>query len=517
MLPTGFDWQQLWLEAKREKLALLAVGAVTLLAKGPAALPGYGIDDYRPSADGPAELLGGLFQQGRIGHWLFLKTSLLLQMEPNEARVLYVALAVAAYSTLGLAVVRFWRVRDLGWLAVGAAMLIANHPYTCEIFTYRWGFPPAALVMALLSFLLWLAVLPRFHLAAGAVVFAFALSCYQIALHFGLMIVLTGFAMVLGARLVTVAAPSSTGPAPTSDSIAPRTVRLLGFVVAGTLLYLAIGLLLRQRIGVSAEYFQTISLPDLPARALAAWREIVGMYVAPNVLIPRLINYLFMTLVGILVLALGWKVVRSRQPLLATGLAAGIVILLGIALFWTAGLFLVLKDLWLTPRSMAHVGVLWAACVVLLARVASSPHLRRVVGAAIVVILVTFVAAHHRMFEDQRQLNFQDLQKASRIVARLEALPGFDQIRRVVFVGRPYTYPKGAEQTLWKDLNMSAFGAWWAQAPILREVSGYPLQLSTDPGEVAAGAEYCAQAKPWPAAESVAARGELAIVCLALP
>ena len=517
MLPTRFDWRQLWLEAKREKLALLAVAAVTLLAKGPAALPGYGIDDYRPSADGPAELLGGLFQQGRIGHWLFLKISLLLQMEPNEARVLYVALAVVAYSTLGLAVVRFWRVRELGWLAVGAAMLIANHPYTGEIFTYRWGFPPAAMVMALLGVLLWLAVLPRFHLAAGTVVFAFALSFYPIALHFGLMIVLTSFAIALGARLVAAAGPSAAGPAPDSDSIAPRTVRLLAFVLAGTLLYLAIGLLLRRRIGVSAEYFQTIALPAVPARALAAWREVVGMYTAPNVLIPRPINYLFMTLVVILVLALGWRIVRSRERPLATGLAAGILILLGIALFWTAGLFLLLKDLWLTPRSMAHVGVLWAACLVLLAQVAGSPYLRWVLGAAIAVILVTFVAAHHRMFEDQRQLNFQDLQKASRIVARLEALPGFDQIRRVVFVGRPYTYPKGAEQTLWKDLNMSAFGAWWAQAPILREVSGYPLQLSTDPTEVAAGAEYCAQGKPWPAAESVAARGELAIVCLAVP
>jgi hypothetical protein len=505
------------LEAKREKLALLAVGAVTLLAKGPAAFPGYAIDDYRPSADGPAGLLGGLFELGRVGHWLFLRTSLLLQMEPNEARVLYVPLAVAAYSALGLAVVRFWRVRDLGWLAVGAAMLIANHPYTCEIFTFRWGFPTAAMVMALLSFLLWLAVLPRFHLAAGAVVFALALSFYQIALHFGLMIVLTGFVIALGARLVAVSGQPAADPVPTSASVAPRTVRLLGFILAGTLLYLAIGLLLRKRIGVSADYFQMLALPDLPARALAALREIVGMYVDANVLIPRVINALFMTLVVILVLALGWLIMRSRQRLLATGLGAGIVILLGIALFWTAGVFLILKDLWLTPRSMAHVGVLWAACIVLLARVASSPHLRKVFGAAIAVILVTFVAAHHRMFEDQRQLNFQDLHKAGRIVARLEAFPGFDQIRRVAFVGRPYTYPKGAEETHWKDLNMSAFGAWWAQAPLLREVSGYALQLSTDPTEVAAAAEYCAQAKPWPAAESVAARGELAIVCLAVP
>lgn len=72
-------------ELERQRLPLLIVLGITLLAKGGALLPGYSIDDYQPASDGPHALLGDVLSKGRVGHWLFLKAAMILQIEPNAA------------------------------------------------------------------------------------------------------------------------------------------------------------------------------------------------------------------------------------------------------------------------------------------------------------------------------------------------------------------------------------------------------------------------------------------------
>ena len=138
---------------RRQLRPFLLVLAVTALAKGTALLPGYSVDDWWPALDGPGNLLRDV-GKGRVGHWLFLQMSMALHAEPNAARVSYVLLASATRTGFGLAVVRFWGVRGNGWLPIVSAALIANHPYTCEIFTFRIGLAPAAAVMALLAIVL---------------------------------------------------------------------------------------------------------------------------------------------------------------------------------------------------------------------------------------------------------------------------------------------------------------------------------------------------------------------------
>lgn len=240
--------------------------------------------------------------------------------------------------------------------------------------------------------------------------------------------------------------------------------------------------------------------PAMPASALRA--DLEGQH------LPLLI------VLGITLLAKGGALlpgysIDDYQP------ASGIAGLLGCALLWSVGGLLFRQPYWPVPRTMAHVGIFWAGCLVIAAGTAPRPWITRSLGVAAVVVLLSFIGVSQHIFDDQWRLNRRDQHKADRIVLRLEALPGFEGLRKVAFVGRSGWYPIGMPRTQWGDMNTSAFGPFWSQVSLLREVSGYDTGWFIEPQERAAADGYCAQAEPWPAPGSVAIRGNLGIVCLA--
>jgi hypothetical protein len=503
-----------------ERTPLLIVLVLTLLAKGGALLPGYSIDDYGATVDGPGALLGDVLRKGRAGHWLFLKAAVALQAEPNAARILFVSASIVAYAVFGLAVVRFWGVRGNGWLPVAAAGIIANHPYTCEIFTFRIGLPLAMLVMVLLSFLLFLASLPHLYLVGGGLTFALALSFYQIALHFAFMVFLLGAAIGL-CRFLTDR-PTSTTNQPESSwfdfwrLFGTRNVRLLSFILFGGFLYFLAGVLFGKLIGLKGGYFEILPLSSLPPRLSDATKTILRTFVRPNVLVPAAIQVTFALIVASFGIGLLWTVFRRPIRGSSFWVATGILLLAGCALMWSLGVFLFLQGFWPVPRSMAHVGIFWAGCLVLAASM-PLPWVARGLSMAAAAVLISFVGVNEHILDDQWRLNMRDLFQANRIVTRLETLPGFDRTRRVAFVGKGVWYPIGLPRTEWGDMNISAFAPTWSQVHLLQEASGYDLQLSTDTQERAEADAYCAGAEPWPAQDSVVLRDSLAIICVGPP
>jgi hypothetical protein len=500
-----------------ERGALAGVLLITVLAKGAALLPGYSIDDWATIASGDAVgLHQDVLRKARFGHWLFLQLGAALELEPNPARILHVTLAIVAYSVFGLTVVRFWGVRERGWLPVAAASLVANHPYTAEIFTFRIGLPLAAIVIAVLALLLWLATRPRFHLLLPSLGFAFAISCYQIALHFGGMVALCGVAIGL-TRDPSLASepPGASQPRPRLIDLA--VVRLALVMALGSFWYwlaLVVPGSPARRQGFEVDY---LAPQQLPQRLVEAGRAVGATFLRPNVLVPRPVNLVFLGVVAALLGALAWRVARSRLRARALGLAAAIVALLGLGALWSCGLFLIFEHLWLSPRSMAHIGVLWAGCLLLLARLAPARWARAVLGLAGALIVLVFVGVNQHIFEEQRRLNMRDLNKANRIVARIEELDPAAAVRRVAVVGGHAWYPVGPQRTMWGDLNVSAFAPEWSKVAVLREASGLDWLWATDPAEKEAALAYCAAVDPWPAADSVAVRGEVAYLCLERP
>jgi hypothetical protein len=514
---------ELWLEEmrlalRRERTPLLVVCLLTLVAKFSALLPGYSVDDYWTAGSGPYPgLLYDVLSKGRYGHWVFLKLAMALQVEPNAAQVLYVLASVACYSVFGLAVVRFWGVSRAGWLPVAAAAIIANHPYTCEIFTFRIGLPLAAMVLFLLAITLFLcsrrrsagSPLPRLELLVSALLVATALSLYPIALHFAGMIVLLALALELGRSL------RSTGTAPEAGSAGrPQPwVLLLAATLLGTGLYALVGLALKSVLRLDASYFALIPFAEAGHRLLRAAIDVARTFVGSNVLIPPLVRALFALVLAAALATLAARALRRAPRWRALSTLAAIGGLLGLALFWMLGIFLILTGYWLSPRNMAQAGILWAGGLILAAEALSSRGARTAITVAAFVILLSFLGVNQEILSDQLRLNRQDMLQASRIVGRLESLGQIEKVRRVAFVGSELSHPS-RPRTMAGSMNVSAFSAVWSQVPVLEEASGYDWEWSTDPAEKAAARAFCAAAPRWPAPGSVAIEGEIAIVCM---
>jgi hypothetical protein len=193
-------------------------------------------------------------------------------------------------------------------------------------------------------------------------------------------------------------------------------------------------------------------------------------------------------------------------------LVLSIITLLLAALVWSLGPLLFLAEFWPAPRVMAHVGIFWAG-VLAIAYFGLGRRARPVLAGLALLIVLSFIGANNRVFDEQLRLNRRDATKANRIVARLEAMPGFLAVRFVALDGVSWTHPLRLG-TLDHDLNVSAFGAEQAKADILAEVSGYDLKLAEEDAQIAQAAAYCRGQEPWPGPRSVTIQDGLAIVCL---
>jgi hypothetical protein len=502
--------------AQREAVPLCIVFMTTLLAKAGALLPGFSIDDY-PFMDSAKTLAPLLLKRGRVGQWLFLKAAIALQLEPNSAHIFYAVLSIAAYGVIGLAIVHFWRVRDTGWWSIAAAVVIANHPYTSEIFTFRIGLPVAALVMVLLTLILLLIARGSPWFMPGTAMFAAALSVSPISLHYGLMIACIGFAIEATRSVVGPEAVPQSGLGGNVTCwrlVSGRSARLLAVVVSGAMVYVTIGLLLWHALGIDTQYFRFLGPADIPSRLRTAVPFLAATFLGPNVLIPRAANLALATVVALGLLGLFWTWCRGAQWWQGALGWAAVVALLGFGLLWSLGLSLILRAYWPVPRHMAHVGILWGGCIVLAAAAVRGGPLRGALAVSVVVIVLSFVGASEQILDDQTRLNKRDALVASRIVARLERHAGFPAVRRVVIVGKRGSYPVGPLKSQWGDMNISAFGASWSRVRILREISGYDLRESKVPEERASAEADCAKTAPWPARGSVRVEGEVATICL---
>ena len=213
-----------------------------------------------------------------------------------------------------------------------------------------------------------------------------------------------------------------------------------------------------------------------------------------NVLISPIAQVCFAGLLAVATAGMVRGIIRSPNRAMTSVLCLSSLATLVAAGVWSLGVVLVRVEYWPIPRTMAHVGILWAACLVLAAGAATGRWVRGGLAVLATTILFSFVAVNQAILDDQLRLNVRDLAKANRMIAHMEGLPGFESVRRIAFVGLQWRYPEGVMPTHWADLNLSAFGAPWSQVPLLREASGYDLRWATDPGEKAAAKEYCSTA-----------------------
>lgn len=500
------------------KLFLLTL-MVTALAKGAAFLPGYSLDDYGPyvqEAPSLSQLVLDKGEKGRFGSALLNWCLHLLQLPPAHAKVFFVFCSIVVSALFAALVVRYWNLDRFQWLAVLMACIIANHPFTAEIFTFRLALGISVFPLAILALLLIPRQWPPRLVTAGSVLFAVALSIYQVALPFCLMVVLVGAAIWLTRYFVLGSASGWPQRVVSLLSmrrlLRHRNTALLGCAVFGTALYgaLTVGLTLGLRVS-PIERTRLLPVHQLDERAQVVFDELKFRLVEPGPLVAglpqgMLLLLLLGALAGLLWRARSW--LRPRPPLLVLSICA----LLAASLVWSFGPLLLLSEFWPSPRVMAHVGIFWAG-VLAISFLCFGPRARAALAILAVLTVLSFIGSNNRIFNEQLRLNVRDAHKANRIVARLEALPGFWGIQKVAVNGVNWSYPIQF-QTLDHDMNVSAFGADWSKVDLLAEISGYDLAVAEEETDLAAAAAYCRDVEHWPGPRSVTIQGPLAIVCL---
>jgi hypothetical protein len=508
----------------RDLYLFLQILLISVLAKGACFLPGYSIDDYYlVQLNEPSN---AMLNQGRFGEAFVVQLFDALGLEPAYARVFFVALGLATWALLAVLVVRWWNIGRYRWLAVTAGSLIALHPFTTEIFTFRIALGSCNLALALSTLLL----LPRRwtvgRIVLGSALFALALSIYQVVLHFTVMVVLMGGAIWLARALV---AGQALGWSRRWSALFTwrrllrhRQAALSFCVAAGTALYLAGTLAMKVVFHVHLlKRTQLIQVEGLRQRMADVLDLLEKRLLLPDPLIPQLTQRLLLAILVFAILGLLLRRGVWTRPRAAAA-AWGSIVLIGLGLLWSIGLLLVLREFWPVARVMSHVGIFWAG--VLAVAWILSGRLRHA-GLALIATLVvlSFIGADNHILEDQLRINRRDILTANRIVARLEALPGFHEVEALAIDGGSWRFPVGIP-TQDHDMNISAFGSKWSKVQVLREVSGYGWtwgrenELNPNPSPSPelekAAADYCGRAEPWPAPTSVVQQGRLAIVCL---
>jgi hypothetical protein len=495
--------------SRNEAAVFLIVLVLTVAAKGAALFPlFYSIDSYveilSPSyhADSYMQRLS----QGRFGQALLNKALTLLGASPPLTNTFYSLLCMICFVWVGLIVCRLWKVSDDLAASFLVTSFISLHPYQAELFTFNSTpvYTASSLFFAFSA--VYFSRAPLRRVIWTGLCLTLALSLYQTSLNF--VAVSLAFAVILELTR------ERSGGDVEWHQIAART-RLwprLATLGIGLASYLVLNKTVQWLFGVKpATRAQFIAFSEGAHRLAEAKDATIRMFALPEPLLPVPVKF-SLALIILIALVLAARNVLSSGLRLRTGLAIAVLLYL-LVLCSAAGIFgvtLVTQSWWPVPRIVSAMSFFQAGLLAL-GLLSSGPKLRAVLVATACLVLFAFIGINNHIFTDQLRVNLRDIEKASRIVARLEDHPGFAQVQHIAVIGGSYAF-RSPIYTMHGDLNISALYAPWSQVPILNEVSGYSFG-EADAREEALAVQHCKYSPNWPAAGSVTISGSLAIVC----
>lgn len=467
----------------------------------------YSADDYRSIVNGFGSVSGALISEGRFGTLWLSKIFEFIGYDPMRSPVITIALSIFLSVWTANAVLRLWTYGLPDALRVALLVIIAAHPYTSEILTFR-----NIAIYHLLAFALAGAALllsrPSFRgVLLSAVVLAAALTFYQVPLNYVSIFLCFDLALRVIRHLVN---SENTLPTYSLDDSSFHS-RLLTFVFGFALYWICLKAMTH---GLPPHPFSVvIPFAEIPTRLRTYGVDLLyGHFVTgtayANALVPRAVLLILPLFVAVSVIELALRPkdrlgsVLAVVVVLATPIAAGFA-MLGIPLLFTV--------LWLPPRVLADIGLVWAGIAVIAITVRRMIP-EQVFGLALGLVVFSFIASDNQIFNDFGRVQVRDHNLALRLIDRLEEQPNFSAMKAVAIVGvRP---DDGAPiPTATHGFNDSKIGYQWVIAPMLTELSGISVRPAYQP-EIEEAQTYCKGVSPWPAVGSVVIRGALAIVCL---
>lgn len=467
----------------------------------------YAADDYRAIVAGFGSVSGALVKEGRFGTYLLSKVFEAVGFDPVRAPFITVLASIFLAVWSANAVLRLWSHDVPRTLRVMLLVIIAAHPYTTEILGFRniaiyhllaFALAVAAIVISRLNF---------WGLLVSSVMFAMSLTMYQVPLSY------VSIVICFDVALRAIRHFTQGEAVPTAYSLRDRSfyARMVTVAVGFSLYF--VGLKITTH-GVPPHPFSVpISLSQVPERLRTYGLDLLyGHFVSGTAyarpLVTRPILFIPLLLVATAVIELVVCARDRSQSLLAAAVALVAPVLAGFAML---GIPLFFTVLWLPPRVLATIGLVWAGVAIIAISV------RRLIPQQVFVVLLglvtfSFIAQNNQIFIDQARVATRDHNLAIRVLSKLEEQPNFSDMKAIASVGR--RLDTGAPMpTATHGFNDSNWEYQWVIAPMLTELSGYPMRPAYQP-EIDEAEAYCKEHGHWPAAESVVIRGELAIICL---
>lgn len=467
----------------------------------------YAADDYRAIVDGFGSVSGALVKEGRFGTYLLSKVFEAVGYDPVRAPFITVLASVFLAVWSANAVLRLWSYDLPRTLRVMLLVIIAAHPYTTEILGFRniaiyhllaFALAVAAIVVSSLSF---------WGLLVSSVLLAMSLTMYQVPLSYVSIFICFDLAL----RAIRHFAQGEA--VPLAYSLRDRSFYARMLTVAGGFSLYFVCLKISTH-GVPPHPFSVpISLSQVPERLRTYGLDLLyGHFVSGTAyaspLVPRPILFIPLLLVAAAVLELVMQTRDRSQSLLAAAVALVAPVLAGFAML---GIPLLFTVLWLPPRVLATIGLVWAGVAVIAITVRRSIP-QQVFVFVLGLTVFAFIAENNQIFIDQARVATRDHNLAIRVLSKLEEQPNFADMKAIASVGK--RLDTGAPMpTATHGFNDSNWEYQWVIAPMLTELSGYPIRPAYQP-EIDEAEAYCKEHEQWPSAESVTIRRDLAIICL---
>lgn len=492
-----------------ERRSFLVALALVALARAQAAFAfTYSVDDYRVFVQGFQWVAPRLVDEGRFGTYWLSQIFDIIGYDPMRAPLITVVASVFLSVWAANAVLRLWSNELPTAIRTMLLVIIAAHPYTTEIITFR-----NIAIYHILAFALGAVAILVSHLSPGrllvsVLLFALSLTFYQVPLNYLSIFICFDLTLRVIRRLL------NGDDVPLAYSLQDRSfyARLITFV-AGFAVYVVC--LKIATHGLPPHPFSIpISLGEMPER-LRTWgvKLLVGHFLTGtiygNQMVPKAILLIPLIMIGATV----FELFRRPTTQLGNSVLAGAVVLitpivaglamLGIPLFFTI--------IWLPSRVLGDIGVVWAGVIVVALLVRDFIPLK-VYTFVLGLIVFSFIAQDNQILIDQLRVGVRDHNLAVRLVSRLEEQPNFADMKTLASAGRRSDAGVPVP-TATHGFNDSNWEYQWAVSPMIAELTGIPLRAPYQP-ELSDTEAYCKGRAPWPALGSVIIRGPLAIVCL---
>ena len=492
--------------APRHVRLILVIFCVSFIARAGILYPGFAIDDYAVSFGSISATYPTFISQGRFLHAAIVGAIDAIGVNVADVYIAFGALALILQAAFIVSILRFVGVDELAgaWL-VGS--LIAVHPYATEVLTFRMALPGycAATLFSIIA----LEMVIRYPMQLAARLWA-VVSLLAMVFTYQVFINYIGVAILFAWIVGEVSSEDR------RSVFRERAILLATLGVSAIAVFVSVMWVLSLTGAVSTEArTHLITLEMVPQRLLEIAGSLKRIYWQAEPTLPAWLKIAMWILIGFSVIKIAghhWRADRKDDQLKRSILLVlPAVMLVPLSL----GSIIFFQGWWPVPRAVGHSAVIIGLVFLVgdyCATGSTSPLVGRIQKLGRGLLVFAFVLISNQIFADQHKLNQWDLSAATRLVARMEALPGFKDVKYVHVRGGWWGYPSGI-RTAGGNLNMSALWETWSKAELLVAASGYQLRAAKGERE-AIGDSYCETASAWPESGSIKVEGDLAIICL---